>query len=201
MEERGSTTSTFFSLSQPPLLHLLVPPFCAAGTSNKNLMRHLHVKNCSSSFLLTFLEGLVKELRRFPRGKAKKETEEFCTYFDSDEVPVLLLFYSFMVQRPTQLVSLWFLLLHAASSFARSFLNFICVYISILDLHIKLPNFGKRKWWWFTLCKKLLRETGISTSFDNRFLSDTEFYIYNWCKLKFQNNQNCEEIRERITSR
>lgn len=107
MEERGLITSTFFSLSQPPLLHLLVPPFCAAGTSNKNLMRHLHVKNCSSSyFLLTFLEGPVKELGGFPRGKAKKETEEFCTYFDSDEVPVLLLFYSFMVQRPTQLVSL-----------------------------------------------------------------------------------------------
>jgi hypothetical protein len=107
MEERGLITSTFFSLSQPPLLHLLVPPFCAAGTSNKNLMRHLHVKNCSSSyFLLTSLEGLVKELGRFPRGKAKKETEEFCTYFDSDEVPVLLLLYSFMAQRPTQLVSL-----------------------------------------------------------------------------------------------
>jgi hypothetical protein len=106
MEERGLITSTFFSLPQPPLLHLLVPPSCAAGT-NKNLMRHLHVKNCSSSyFLLTFLEGLVKELGRYPRGKAKKETEEFCTYFDSDEVLVLLLFYSFMVQRPTQLVSL-----------------------------------------------------------------------------------------------
>lgn len=59
-----------------------------------------------SYFLLTFLEGLVKELGGFPRVKAKKETEEFCTYFDSDEVPVLLLFYSFMVQRPTQLVSL-----------------------------------------------------------------------------------------------
>ncbi len=71
-----------------------------------------------------------------------------------------------------------------ASSFAKSFQNFICVYISILDLHIKLPNFGKRKWWWFTLCKKLLTETGISTSFDNRVLSDTEFYTYNWCKLK-----------------
>ncbi len=159
-------------------------------------------KNCSSSFLLTFLEGLVKELHRISRGKAKKETEEFCTYFDSDEVLVSLLLHSFMVQRPTQLVSLWFLLLHAASSFARSFLNFICVYISILDLHIKLPNFGKWKWWWFTLCAKNCSQTRISTSFDNKFLCDTEFYTYNWCKLKFQNNQNYfKEIRERITSR